>query len=138
MQITRLGVLWDEAALAGLLKTKVPVCYGGESVLLNRARVAYGVAYWHGVAFTASRRGLIALMFDQEWRARYATPGKRASVPLDAACAVLKVGKDYTHEAVLAAFRREAKKVHPDPGGAAEQFRALVAACARLLATLGT
>ena len=72
MQITRLGVLWDEAALAGLLKTKVPVCYGGESVLLNRARVAYGVAYWHGVAFTASRRGLIAFMFDQEWRARYA------------------------------------------------------------------
>lgn len=101
MQITRLGVLWDEAALAGLLKTKVPVCYGGESVLLNRARVAYGVAYWHGVAFTASRRGLIAFMFDQEWRARYATPGKRAQVPLDAAFAVLKIDKDYTHEAVF-------------------------------------
>lgn len=52
--------------MARLLKTKVRVCYCGESMLLNRARVAYGVAYWRGVAFTASRRGLIALMFDQE------------------------------------------------------------------------
>jgi len=75
--------------LAGLLKTKVRVCYRGELVLLNRGRVAYGVAYWRGVAFTASRRGLIAFMFDQEWRARYARLGKRAAMPLDAACAVL-------------------------------------------------
>ena len=59
-------MLWAEVALARLLKTKVRVCYCGESMLLNRARVAYGVAYWRGVAFTASRRGLIALMFDQE------------------------------------------------------------------------
>jgi len=38
VQITRPGVLWDEAALAGLTKTKVRVCYRGEFVLLNRAR----------------------------------------------------------------------------------------------------
>jgi hypothetical protein len=57
-------------------------------------------------------------MFDQEWRARYATPGKgkRALMPLDAACALLKVDKDYTREAVPAAFRHEAKKPHPDVG----------------------
>ena len=40
---------------------------------------------------------------------------------LDAACAVLKVDKDYARETVLAAFRREAKKAHPDVGGTAEQ-----------------
>jgi curved DNA-binding protein CbpA len=59
-------------------------------------------------------------------------------MPLDAACAVLKVEKDYTHETVKVAFRRQAKKAHPDVGGRAEQFRALVAARDRLLATLGT
>ena len=51
---------------------------------------------------------------------------------------MLKVDNDYTREAVLAAFRREAKKGHPDADGTAEQFRALVAARDRLLATLGT
>jgi hypothetical protein len=109
--------------------------------LLDRGRVAYGVVYWRGVAFTASRRGLVAMMFEQEWdlryRRRHATRGKRASMALEAACALLKVDQDYTHEAVIAAFRREAKKAHPDSGGTSEQFRALVAARARLLATLG-
>ena len=48
--------------------------------------------------------------------ARYAMPGKgkRAPIPLDAACAVLKVDQDYTRETVIAALRREAKKAHPD------------------------
>jgi hypothetical protein len=39
---------------------------------------------------------------------------------------------------VLAAFRREAKKAHPDLGGTAEMFTALVKARDRLLAALGT
>src|SRR5262249_45591076 len=109
-------------------------------VSLNRARVAYGVAYWRGIPFTASRRGLIAIMFDQEWWRRYVMggKGKRAPLPLAEARTVLKVDKDYTRETVLAAFRREAKKAHPDLGGTAAQFRALVAARDRLLATLGT
>jgi len=37
----------------------------------------------------------------------------------------------------FAAFRREAKKVHPDLGGTADQFRVLVAARDRLLAAPG-
>ena len=39
---------------------------------------------------------------------------------------------------MLSAFRREVKKVHPDLGGTAQQFRALFAARTRLLATTGT
>jgi hypothetical protein len=39
---------------------------------------------------------------------------------------------------VLAAFRREVKKAHPDAGGTADLFRRLVEARDRLLATLGT
>jgi hypothetical protein len=46
--------------------------------------------------------------------------------------------KDYTHQAVIAAFRREAKKAHPDAGGTSAQFRALMAARDRLLEALGT
>jgi hypothetical protein len=83
VQITRSGVLWDEVALAGLTQTKVRIFYRGETVVLNRARVAYGVVYRRGVAFTASRRGLVAFMFDQEWRARYATRGKRMPIALE-------------------------------------------------------
>jgi hypothetical protein len=59
-------------------------------------------------------------------------------MPLAEATALLKLSGDYTEEDVLAAFRREAKRVHPDVGGTAEQFRRLVEARDRLLAALGT
>ncbi len=45
---------------------------------------------------------------------------------------------DYTKSDVLTAFRREAKKAHPDTAGTAEMFRALVQARDRLLTALGT
>lgn len=54
------------------------------------------------------------------------------------AMALLKVPANYTKEEVIAAFRREAKKAHPDAGGTAELFAALVKARDRLLAALGT
>lgn len=44
----------------------------------------------------------------------------------------------YTREDIIAAFRHEAKKAHPDLGGTAEQFRNLVKARDRLLASIGT
>jgi hypothetical protein len=139
VQITPDSVLWAEAALTGLTKTKVRVRYRGELALLDRRSLArWDVAYWRGLAFTSKRRGSVASEFDQQWRDQYARPGEPAPMPIDEACALLKIGRDYTRESVLTAFRREVKKVHPDLGGTSEQFRALFAARERLLATLGT
>ena len=59
-------------------------------------------------------------------------------MPLAEAMALLRVPADYTEDDIVAAFRREAKKAHPDVGGTAELFRQLVEACDRLLAALGT
>ena len=59
-------------------------------------------------------------------------------MPLAEAIALLKVPANYTKDDILAAFRREAKKAHPDVGGTAEMFEALVKARDRLLAALGT
>jgi len=59
-------------------------------------------------------------------------------MPLAEAVALLRVPADYTRDDVIAAFRREAKKAHPDLGGTAELFRRLIEARDRLLAALGT
>lgn len=59
-------------------------------------------------------------------------------MPLADAIALLGVPVDYTYDDIIAGVRREAKKVHPDVGGTAEQFRKLVEARYRLLAALGT
>ena len=59
-------------------------------------------------------------------------------MPLAAAMQLLGVPTNYTKADIIAAFRREAKKVHLDTGGSAEQFRRLVEARDRLLAALGT
>ena len=54
------------------------------------------------------------------------------------AMTLLKVPANYTTEDIIAAFRREAKKAHPDAGGTAAMFQRLVEARDRLLASLGT
>jgi hypothetical protein len=59
-------------------------------------------------------------------------------MPLAEAMALLGVPADYTRDDVIAAFRGEAKKAHPDAGGTAEMFRRLVEARDRLLASIGT
>ena len=50
----------------------------------------------------------------------------------------LAADADYSKADVLVAFRRAAKKAHPDAGGTEEMFRLLVEARDRLLAALGT
>jgi hypothetical protein len=48
------------------------------------------------------------------------------------------VPANYTREDIIAAFRREVMKAHPDRGGTVEQFRLLVEARDRLLNSIGT
>jgi hypothetical protein len=45
---------------------------------------------------------------------------------------------DYTRDDVITAFRRAAKKAHPDLGGTKEKFQQLLEARDRLLGALGT
>jgi hypothetical protein len=91
--------------------------------------------------FVSSRSGKAASLLDAIWQERY---GRAAGgVPpvmqmaLAEAMALLGVPANYTREEVLAAFRREVKKAHPDAGGTAEMFASLVKARDRLLAALG-
>jgi hypothetical protein len=85
--------------------------------------------------------GRIAQRLDELWWQRYGEaeggPPPAMRMPLAEAMAFLGVPTDYTREDVLAAFRREAKKAHPDLGGTAEMFMKLVEARDRLLAALG-
>jgi hypothetical protein len=59
-------------------------------------------------------------------------------IALAEAMALLGAPANYTKDDVIAAFRREVKKAHPDLGGTAEMFGRLVKAPDRLLAALGT
>src|SRR5262249_20926293 len=59
-------------------------------------------------------------------------------MPLAKAMQILSITGDYTEQDVLRAFRRAAKRAHPDLGGTAEKFRLIVEARDRLLAALGT
>jgi hypothetical protein len=57
---------------------------------------------------------------------------------LTTAIKLLGVPADFTRDEIIAAFLRKAMQCHPDRGGTAAQFIALVKARDRLLAALGT
>jgi hypothetical protein len=65
-------------------------------------------------------------------------PPPAMRLPLEEARRLLGVPVNFTRDDIIAAFRREALKAHPDVGGTAEQFRKLVEARDRLLASIGT
>ena len=76
-------------------------------------------------------------------RQPYAASGGAAVMQMPLAtgrcsCSEVLSDADDTKADVIAAFRRAAKKAHPDAGGAAKMFRVLVEARDRLLAAIGT
>ena len=136
------GVIWADAEVGRITERNVTVRYAGEVARLDRESLWKSWALWRGVCFVSSRTGRAAQRFDAMWQDRY---GRAAGgvppvmqMPLAEAMALLRVPPDYTKGDVLAAFRREAKRAHPDAGGTAELFRRLVEARDRLLAALGT
>jgi hypothetical protein len=138
VEISPGGIVWDEAQIEEITSDRVSVCYKDVRAPLNRQRlVLAGEAWWRGVCFTAERRGWRARWYEQyrrEWDGHL--PGFRED--LDEARRILGLKQeDYTREDILAAFRRAAKRYHPDKGGTAEQFRKLVEARDRLLASIG-
>lgn len=135
-------MLWADAEVVRITERNVMVRYASELARLDRKALWRWWAFWRGVQFVSSRTGRIAAALDEMWQDRYGHAAGGVppvmQMPLAEAVALLGVPADYTSDDVIAAFRREAKKVHPDVGGTAEQFRALVEARARLLAALGT
>jgi hypothetical protein len=136
------GVIWADAEVGRITERNVTVRYAGEVARLDRERLWRSWALWRGVAFVSSRTGRAAQRLDAMWQDRYGHAAGGVppvmQMPLAEAMALLRVPSDYTKEDIITAFRREAKKAHPDAGGTAELFRRLVEARDRLLAALGT
>jgi hypothetical protein len=116
--------------------------YYGEPARLLRRRLERSWALWHGVYFTAERPGYAAMMFDRIWREHYGgrpgAPPPRMQMPIEEVMRLLGVPANYTREDIIAAFRRQAKRAHPDADGSAELSRKLVDARNRLLVSSGS
>ena len=136
-------MIWAEVEAINVITERfVSVTYAGEKARLDREALWKGWAVWRGVKFVSSRSGHAAKFLDESWQESY---GRAAGgvppvmqMPLAEAVALLGVPPDFNKHDVLAAFRREVKKAHPDAGGTEEMFRKLVEARDRLLASLGT
>ncbi len=103
-------------------------------------RNSASAARWRGVYFTGDRDGFIVYDYDRAtdgwWRHIFDAPPH--VLPLDEARKLLPgLPENFTAADVISAFRRAAKRCHPDHGGTAEQFRTLVEAWDRLLASIG-
>jgi hypothetical protein len=141
IEIGRAGVYWFDAEVIRVTERNVIVRYAGATARLNREELWRSWAWWRGVMFVSSRTGYIAGKLEALWWERFGAAGSvppAMQMPLADALALLGVPQNYTKEDVIAAFRREVKKAHPDLGGTAETFRKLVEARDRLLAALGT
>lgn len=136
------GVIWADAEVTSITDRFVGVLYNGERGRLDRAALWQWWAFWRGVRFVSNKSGRIAARLDEEWQERYGHAAGGVppvmQMPLARAMELLGVEPDYDRDAVIAAFRKAAKKAHPDVGGTAELFRLLVEARDRLLASIGT
>jgi hypothetical protein len=140
--IDRSGVHWFDAEVLKVTERNVTARYAGELARLDREKLWRWWAWWRGVMFVSSRTGRIAAELEEAWQERY---GREAGavppamrMPLDEARRLLGLPVNYTRDDVITAFRRAAKKAHPDRGGTAEMFQKLLEARDRLLAALGT
>ncbi len=143
VRIDASGVHWFDAEIVRITWRNVIVRYAGETARLDRERLWRSWAFWRAVrfVFVSSRAGRIAAKLDEAWQRRYGqtgAPPPSLRMPLEEARLLLGLPENYTRDDVISAFRRAAKKAHPDLGGTAEMFRKLVEARDRLLAALGT
>ncbi|MGX1353002.1 hypothetical protein AB7M49_006611 [Bradyrhizobium elkanii] len=141
VSIQQNGVVWAEAEVIKVTERNVMVRYAGEIARLDRDKLWHWWAMWRGVRFVSSRTGRIASELDNQWWQRYGARGAippSMQMPLADAMALLGVPSDYTRDDVISAFKKAAKRTHPDAGGTAEAFQKAVDARDRLLAALGT
>jgi hypothetical protein len=141
VDITPAGIVWVEAAIEEITIYRVSVRYRGVRCPLDRGKLTWWGAMWRGVRFVSDRTGRTAALFERLRREWYsAQPDfQPEAMPLDEARRIIGLSEEnYTHDDVIAAFRKAAKRCHPDLGGTAEMFRKLVEARDRLLASIGT
>jgi len=141
VSITPNGIAWAETEVIKVTNRNVVVHYAGEIARLDRDKLWHWWAFWRGVRFVSSRTGRIAAELDSLWWQRFGARGTippSMRMPLVEAMRLLGVTECYTRDDVIAAFRRAAKRAHPDAGGTAEMFGKLIEARDRLLAALGT
>jgi hypothetical protein len=132
------GLVWAEATIRSISADRVNVTYQGEKASLNRETLAFPGAWWRNVRFLSDRSGDGAAIAYERWRERYGhLPENVGLMSLEEARLLLDVAKNYTRADIMTAFRAAAKRCHPDVGGTEEQFRDLVRARDRLLASLG-
>jgi hypothetical protein len=135
------GVSWAEAEIVGIDNTYVRVRYRGEPARLDRDQLSRSWTIYRNVFFTSNRGGYAARSFERMWWQRHSRPGvappPTMQMDLAEAVSLLGVPRDFTREDIIAAFRREAMRCHPDHGGTEEQFITLLKARDRLLAALG-
>jgi hypothetical protein len=134
--VTRDGVVWEEAEIVAITTERVSVVYRGVRCPLHRPLGIFG-SRWRGVRFVDERDGWTAAQLEQQWQEKFGHFFP-ARMELSVARAMLGLPESYTREDVLAAYCKAALRCHPDQGGTAEQFRALVEARDRLLAAIGT
>jgi hypothetical protein len=134
--ITRDGLIWSEAEIVKITATRISVVYKGVRAPLHRPIGVFG-SWWRGVRFVGERDGFTAEWLERQWREQFGHLFPNL-MPLVQARRLLGLPDNYTEEDIIAAFRKAAKRCHPDLGGTAEAFRVLVEARDRLLAALGT
>lgn len=136
------GVVWAKAEVTSISAERVNIRYQGDPASLSRDKLFRSWAVWRGLIFVSSRTGRAAKRLDDLWWQDY---GSRLgdNIPasmlmtLAQAVAILGVPANYSAADITYAFRRAAKKAHPDAGGSSEQFDLIVRARDRLLASLG-
>jgi hypothetical protein len=136
--VRRSGLVWAEATIRSITLNRVNITYQGEKASLNRDGLAFPGAWWRGVRFLSERDGMGASAAYRRWRDKYGhLPENVDLMPLEEARRLLGVPENYTRADIMTGFRAAAKRCHPDVGGTEEQFRELVKARDRLLASLG-
>jgi hypothetical protein len=141
LDITPAGIVWAEAQIEEITRHRVSVRYRGVRCPLDRGNLSWRGTWWRGVRFVSERSGWTAAFFERKRREWYShrSDFQPEAISLDEARRVIGLREEnYQREDVIAAFRKAAKRCHPDHGGTAEMFRKLVEARDRLLASIGT
>jgi hypothetical protein len=142
VNVSPAGIAWAEAEIIKITAARVSVVYNGVRAPLDRINLCslHG-AWWRGVRFVTECTGRKARYFERmrrEWFG-HRPDFRDEAMSLEEARRIVGLREEnYTRDDIIAAFRRVAKRCHPDLGGTDERFMELIKARDRLLASIGT
>jgi hypothetical protein len=131
------GLEWRQVELVRTTRTRATLRFKGDTVVVSLDRL-FGTgarsSRHRGWTFTGQRHGVIEMILEMVWEARFGGAGMRAG---EAAVILGLPDRDgHTEDEIQAAFRRKARETHPDTGGSAEAFQTVTKARAVLLSVL--